>query len=373
MIDKMDNEQKRCASIKSKEERGLQCLFKPAANSKYCSMHLLQKDIIDYQPLIHEIKKDMDQPVEVVRNPIFRRIDLLKSKKCITHPIQTSKDGSVIKEQKVDTITNSHQENEDDLEVKLLILANDNEYVDKIPKLIGPVFDDVTLSEDQYDPITMDPIWMIVDRRKVASSVNKYFLFSYRDSQNKVRCFTIFTMQEMIKSGELSHPVIMEPIPEESIQRAKELIDLYSTKLGLFQNVDEKFLTPQYKLRNRLINLFKRFHVHSIYLEEKWLLDINTWDKLDSIVTKTDNLVRHNLNLPANCHIFRSKMPRPSSSYNDDNLIDYKMFIVTEWEKLINTCQSPQDQVPIWILVSGLSFVVPEIKQKFPNLQVMFD
>ena len=57
-----------------------------------------------------------------------------------------------MQEQKASTVENCHKENEDELEIKLLILVNDEEYCDLIPDLIGPVFQDVTVSEDETDP-----------------------------------------------------------------------------------------------------------------------------------------------------------------------------------------------------------------------------
>ena len=72
-------------------------------------------------------------------------------------------------------------------------------------------------------------------------------------------------------------------------------------------------------------------------------------------------------------YIKKSKASKAVNNENDedDSIISLQEYIVTEWEKLIQAADTPQNQIPIWILASGLSFVVPEVKQKFPDLEVM--
>ena len=107
-------------------------------------------------------------------NNIIKGVNLIKPAKQTTQPVKT------VKEQRVSTVGTTHQENEDELEIKVLILANEaNE--NKWEKLIGPVFHDITVSEDQYDPVTLDSIWITSATDiavRVPADVNRYFLFS---------------------------------------------------------------------------------------------------------------------------------------------------------------------------------------------------
>lgn len=379
-----------CAAIRSNDEPQFKCLMRTKYGEKYCPMHLIQKKIVDFNQIDDDLF-DIDQKIfkssRIIKNDIIRKISLdnFDKKKTISNKIVSSeKTNFTMYEQKVSTVETSHKENEDELETKLLILVNDEEYRDIVSKLIGPVFNDVTLSEDEQDPITFDEIWTMKNGIKIPASVNKYFLFSYIDSKNKIRCLTIFTMYSMINENNLIHPITMESISKKDIKRAKRLINLYQTKIGLFKEDNSK-LSPEFKLRNRITKLFKSFHIHNIYLEEKWLLEINDKAKLYKIISETEKLISHNNNPKINdLLVFKKKdtkkkydksIPKKheTASKNDDdnNIFELHEYIVGEWEKLIRTVDSSQNQIPIWILASGLSFVVPEVIQKYPNLGIM--
>jgi hypothetical protein len=383
-----------CASIRSTNEPHLRCLMRTKNNEKYCAIHLSQKNIIDFN-LVDEDILDLDikisEPTKIITNSITRKLSLTTSNRSqqntMNQIIKTEKE-STMHEQKVSTIENSLRENEDELEIKLLILVND-EYCDKITELIGPVFQDVTLSEDEQDPVTFDEIWTLKDGKKIPSSMNKYYLFSYIDSKGKIRCLTIFTIYNMIKENNFIHPVTMETIPDEDIKRAKQLIDLYETKIGLFKE-DNSNLSPEFKLKNRLTKLFKQFHTHSIYLEENWFLTLKQKSELFKIIKETEKLISNNIkSINPNLHNFKIFQKKDETKYiqgnkkvkkgkknesdndDDNSIFGLQEYIVTEWERLIQAADNSQNQIPIWILASGLSFVVPQVKQKYPDLEIM--
>lgn len=407
-------QRQKCMSIKSSSEPHLRCLLMAKPGENYCSLHLIQKNIKNYtivddtmqlepEPILDTEKQVVNTAIrkiilDDIAPPVNKMISIKK------HPV-SSKTNSTMREQKVSTVENVHKENEEELEIKLLILVNDDEYCDKISELVGPVFKDVTLSEDEQDPVTLDTIWYMSDGIRTAASVNKYYLFSYIDSKDKIRCLTIFTIYKMIQDGNFTHPITMEAISTSDIDRAKQLIDLYQTKIGLFNGQDDSNLSPEFKLKNRLTRLFKKFHIHSIYLEENWLISITDTSKLFKIINETEKLLSNNwksINPNTNnpkilqrkaqfkktYAATKGKGRRSSSKYSNkknswdsdddtntndtsDSIINLQEYIVGEWERLIDAADTPQNQMPIWILASGLSFVVPEVKQKFPDLEIM--
>lgn len=363
-----------CASIRSSDEPHLRCLMKTKNGEKYCAMHLCQKYIVDYNIVdddILELDMKMSKSEKNIINPIIKKLSLNVQ----PQPINIKNDSNkelTMHEQKVSTIQNSLKENEDELEIKLLILINDG-YSNTLARLIGPIFQDITLSEDEQDPVTYDVFWLYKDGKKIpSSSINKYFLFSYTDTKNKIRCFTIFTIYNMLKDNNLIHPITMEEIPDKDIKRAKRLIKLYETKIGLF-NENDSNLSPEFKLKNRLTKLFKQFYIHNIYLEENWLLSINNKDKLYRIISETGKLVSNNIkSINPNLHNIQIfQMKKCTKIKSELSVFELQEYIVSEWEKLIQAADSPQNQIPIWVLASGLSFVVPQIKQKYPDLEIM--
>nr|QZX43262.2 hypothetical protein [Mimivirus sp.] len=155
------------------------------------------------------------------------------------------------------------------------------------------------MSEDEYDPITYDAIWTIKNHNKIPGDINKYYLFSYLDSNDKIRCFTLFSIKDMLENekNDYKHPITQELIPEIDIQRARDLINIYKTKIGLFNDNYNTHYSDEYKLKCRISKLFKRFHIHSIFMEEKWLLSIDNQTKLDKIISETKKLIDSNIKI----------------------------------------------------------------------------
>ena len=366
-----------CCSIKSTSESYLPCLLNAISGQKYCAIHLAQKKIIDYTPL-YQIEDNVPcvSNFDTV-NPIIKKIDIVKEYAPIPFikktPVIINKDcdtkkttKSTMHEQKTSTIERHYKETEEDLETKLLILISD-EYGNKISELVGPVFQDITLSEDDMDPMTFDSIWTIENGIKVPASINKYYLFSWIDSKCKVRCLTIFTVYNMILEQNLVHPITREPISDNDIIRAIELINFYQKKIRLFDE-EEDTSSPEFKLKNKLTLLFKKFHKYNVYLEEKWILDIDNKKDLYQIISETNKLISSNI---------RSINPKLSKSdlFNNKKTscdsFELKTYIIDEWIKLIHCADNPENQLPMWILASGLSCVVPEIKKKYPDIDYM--
>lgn len=262
----------------------------------------------------------------------------------------------------IESIEYLRRESERDSDVKLLILINAN--MSEIEELVGPVFRDITLSDDSEDALTSDPFWTIENNVKVPTGLNSYYLFSYYDSANSVRCFTTFTIKYMLDNSITSHPVTGEEIPEADLNRARKLIELYSSKIGSLN--PQAITSPEFTLKTRIEQLFKSFEKFSIYLEASWIMDLDDMTKLRRIATDTTRLVSNNVrsinpNLPS-LKLFSTKFP--------NNPLAAKELILEEWLVLMSKIDRPENQFPIWILICGLKGVIPEIQEKYPDLQI---
>jgi hypothetical protein len=366
-----------CMSVRHIDEPHNRCLFHQEKNQKFCAIHLLEKKPLIFNGDIKEIEKSEIVSEDII-NPILITTTITNTKKkplSINTEKKPPAKGSAkavaskktIKEHNINDVQYNQSESEADLDIKLLILINDEEYADKIPSLIGPVYDDITLSDDDRDPVTFDIFWELdSNNKKIPSDVNKYLLFSYKDDHDKIRCFTVFTLDSMIKSEKYEHPTTTEPMSSKNIKRAKKLIDIYTKKLTMFKQRNESNLTPEFKLKVRINKLFSKYHVHNIYLEDKWLLDIdNTSDLLNIITTTSD--IAHN-NLTGSKKLFKKTYDTHNT---DENVFLLKEYIVREWEKMIELVNDTNNQVPIWIIASGLSDFNQEIFEKYPTIEMM--
>lgn len=251
-----------------------------------------------------------------------------------------------------------------DLDVKLYMAIN-SDVDDRLPGLIGPVYPDVTKSEDAFDLITMEPFWTETAGCRSAANVNIYCLFSYLDAQNKIRCFTMFSIKTMIDSAITSHPVTNQPIPEADLQRANRLIAFYQDRIGDFMTQQ---MSAELTVKNRIEKMFKTFEKFSIYLDANWVSDIVDAGKINRVISKTRTYVENNL------AAINAAAAKPRwSKYNGAKLSDALDVLVREWEALIGMASSAENQLPVWIIVASLATVCPHIQQKFPDLKLMLD
>lgn len=356
-----------CLSIKSNDEPHLQCLLYAEKDNKYCSIHLLQKKIIDYIPISKIINKTESEEYDN-RTSIhdFKDHNIKINRLTYQLDFEEKKIQNTINQNKA-KLLNTYKENEKDLEIDMFILLNDEKYSKKLPELIGPVFDDITLSEDEFDLMTMDQIWTNVNGIKVPTFPNKYFLFSYEDSHNKIRCFTIFTLYELVKNNNFRHPTTNEGLSAKTIKRAKKLIKIYSEELSIFD--DYKKVSDDVSLKNKVTNLFRKISAYNIFLEESWFLSINDINLLKKIIFDTHDILSKNLkNINPNIRtttLFKKIIRKKESS------LKIKDYIVDEWDKLLNLVDLSLNKIPLWILVSGLYNVIPIVKEKYPNLDIM--
>ena len=379
----------KCKSIRSKSESHLRCTLRAAPDSDFCPLHEINP--ISYIPSLADTAVNTlmaDEQAYVNPSDRVVRVSDVKKEKLTLFGLKTavkksegnSKITSSSSDKKVSTLNDNFIENEEQLEVKLLILTN--EYSDQLKELIGPVYDSLLLSEDDTDPISGDEIWTYEDGEKVPGTINKFYLFSYLDSNSKIRCFTVFTLKMILDKNDYKHPFSSEPIPESEIARGKRLVDFYHEKIDLF-NETPCNSSPEFILENRIIKLFKTFEAkHTIFFERSWLLNMNSLDSLKKVIVETEKILRNNLQAivtdrAISSDIFATSMNISKISNIQRNPFSYKEYIVESWEFLISkTCggdlTSP-NQAAIWMIALGLLPLVPEIETKFPGIRLMLN
>jgi hypothetical protein len=361
------------------------CNFTAKIGSEYCGLHLYRNYVpieIDtnttlsmtlatesehfYKVVLRPDSPKEEDPEEKIK-PKKSRVERNRNRRS-NRPERDSSSKTVFEENKISNVQSTLDKIQDIINMKYLILSNDEELLALLKEYVGPIYDDVTLSTNETDPLTFDPIWEIDDNGSKIPCIPNWQLFSYECLNHKVlKCVTIDTLYDVFflhKSNSSDLGIFMSPNDET---RALNLIEWYDYMLNFFSTRDAE-ISPELALHNRLVALFAKFKDNTTCFEESWLENITSVSNLKTVITNTHDILRQNYNLitesPEGAKLFNTKFSLSST------ILDYKTYIVDEWEKMVKLA-SVDNQYPRWIIALGLSRVVPEILVKYPNIKYM--
>jgi hypothetical protein len=395
-----------CASIKSRESPTVRCPHKRKQDSELCVLHSRFRTITKYVPVVNAIEDNMYKSSGVS----FAEIPVVPT---VTHPVATASTAKVhtkkttkksdsgsgsdtstdtevntggctcsdcnpIRRGKVDLSDDNRdnytsvqelmkleQEREQMVDIKTLLFIRNN----PVAELVGPAFDDLTQCEDDQDPVAMNCVyWTMVDGKRCACPINKYFLFSYIDSKGKIRCLSINTVFDMINNSMLAHPMTQEEISPENVTRARKMIAAL-TKINYFET--EKELGPQ-KIRSMTLELFHKFGIQGIVMETPWFtgMDIYYATKLNKDLQL---LVKQNL--PAIDPVRKPNLFNPfeydSNNPKPEDLARVQAQLLIDMNELLDLPKNKNNTLPYYIILGALSNLLPVVKERFPELQWM--
>lgn len=348
-----------CKSVYSLTDRHTQCkLF--SENDKYCVLHN-NKDIkIDYKPenelKNYRISKKPVSYINVLSPNIINNI---------TMPDSFFKNKSKVEKINSSYFAKAFETHECDLRIKLIILDKEHKADDTLAHLIGPVFYNILDSVDDIDPVTFDTFWKVVDNKKIDVYKNRYFLFSYFDNSNRLRCLTIFTLYDMYKNNQYIHPITCEELSQDNITRAEKLISIYTNELNLFSlmNIDSDN-TPEVNLENKTTSLFSSFNKYNIYFEDNWFLKISSINNLKKILSESIILIKNNLS--DNKEVI--EVVNKKLKLDNSDVINTKLEILSLWEDVVNLIDLTKNQLPVWIIGYVLSMFEKDILLKYPTI-----
>jgi len=423
----------RCLSVRSKNQRSYQCSLY-AIDNKYCTLHnpinnnsgipYTNKNIIDFDLIRLNDELEQQQystksfgeipsealpvrlnlpnealpvrldlpmcsgenmpPYPKLINPIIKKlfytdntkkrlVDDIHLKDLSTNKSANTSTNTYTDQISMSTIETSHNDNQDELNIKLLILINDIVSYDKISNLVGPVFKDVTISDDECDPITYDKIWNNVNNIRYAGDIYKYYLFSYVDTNGKIRCFTIFTIYDLLAQclQPICHPITTIEIQQDDLDRARKLIDFYTEKVDLF-SVNNLVKSPEFNLKNRLKSLFRKFNLCNFFFEESWLLDLTNREDIATLISTYKSIIINNIR-SINPSLTSIDLFQKYTSNIDSNIntIDLHIYIIEQWEKLTEYATNSRNNIAPCIIAYGLAEFMPAVKEKYPLLLSM--
>ena len=242
----------------------------------------------------------------------------------------------------------------------------------KIKELIGPVYDDITLSFDPKDVISQIEFWEIDNKNnRIPLYNNKNHLVSYYDSEKRLRCFEITTIIDMIDNNMLKHPITNENLPEEFINRSKDLNNL------LIKNdmIEEKVVIEK-TIEDLAFDLFQKLGNGDIYLDKKYFLDLSI-DKLDKLYYETREFYFSNISssdrvlIENNSKIFIKSRSDLRNDFGND-ISKIQKYIIENFMFILTNCTNNTEYIVKYIILAGLNLVIPEVKEKYPDFEFSF-
>src|ERR1700747_2900191 len=344
-----------------------QCKFPKITNSNFCKLHSRLTNPVIYKNNIS---------INFNNLPTFSKSAVSKNKKIInnkeTNVIDKCKNQNDNNHENLQNITDNLNMSQEKLNMKSIILVKnypDKKYLDN---LIGPIINNVTMSDDDCDPITMDVFWIEENGKRIPKYHNKYMLFSYYDNSHKLRTFTIHTIKDMISNNIKTHPLTYEEINEIDYKRAIDLINLYTNTLGLFKN-EINTNNIEFMTKSRVLKLFNKFNSMSIYLQSEWFLNLDNIDTINKLITELFNLTKQNM-LSINSTLTLAKIKESKifqwKYTNNSTLNQIQNHLLDDFEALISLSENTNNQIMAWIIVGALAKFIPEIKNKYPDLVI---
>lgn len=349
-----------CQSVRSTTQRGARCPLPCQGDNRYCNLHLKLGNIVEYQ----SSDRYIPNPSAIHHDP---KPKLIMSDYTRAAYIQGPITRDTSEPQPGDNKTDQDKTRDlaitsDDTyittQAKLMIINKENP--ECISELIGPVFHDITSTDDEYDPVTMTQFLIVDENGKKPAPVDKYTLFSYTDDKGQVRCLTIFTIKHIIDSYNHVHPC-GDKIPNHAIQRAFRLINYYNMQVGLFTG-DTKVNKELYDMVN---SLFIKFESFSLFFDPMWLLEINDVDKYNAIIKECRSVIRQNTSLVNPIVSKITLFDDDTRKMSRDELIRY---IIDQWEKLYAIRHPQSNQMPIWMMAASMKDYAPKLLEKYPHL-----
>jgi hypothetical protein len=238
--------------------------------------------------------------------------------------------------------------------------------IEYLKKLTGPVYENITKSDDNLDPITQDVFWE--NNKQKIGNIDTLFLFSYLDSQNFIRCFHILSLRDMFDEDIYTHPITGEKINNEIILLAKEKINfMEKNRLIERKNKNNDILNEQ-KIKFKILDVFQKMSYFNIYMEEDWFidLDLNSCHKLykemSMIWNENKNLVSVNFDNNSILNVNKN-------IYHKFNKLEIQNILIDDFNKLITGGLVESDKrFASWLIVHAFTYVSDKVKKAFPDL-----
>ncbi len=243
---------------------------------------------------------------------------------------------------------------------------NEDNNTNQNAKLSGPAFNNICLSHDPIDIVSLEVLWEEENGTRVDKcEFDKALVFSYTDGE-LIRCLNIRTLYSMFKNDLYLDPFTNRPLCSKVIKRAKDKI-AYLTNKGVPMEVKDEFqLTKEKELDLRILEVFQKFTQLGFFLENGWLLELDV-ESLQKIYVEGTSIWQ--AFVQDNYGLSRTILPVGTvfKSYIDvkqiQDIFHLRTMIINEFDKLVSSSESESAQkMGAYIAIGIFAYVSQTVK-----------
>ena len=200
-------------------------------------------------------------------------------------------------------------------------------------------------SIEDRDPITFEMFWVEENGKKKIIYNDLLGLKLYKDSKGLVHCFEINTLEYMKHYNINYHPTTKDTLPDH-------LFDNIISNIKINQNISHK-----------AINVFNNFTNISIFIDSKYFIKLSNIS-LNKLYYETREFYIHNIGTNI-INIFNKSI----AEYNTMSVLNKQHYILDCYDSLLKPSINTQDMyMTYYIILGGLSIVIPEVKDLYPDI-----
>jgi hypothetical protein len=214
---------------------------------------------------------------------------------------------------------------------------------------------------DDKEPISLTRIWVEENNKKKFVYPNYENLILYKDENNIINCFEKNTINDFITYNIKIHPVTFSKIPD-----------------NVFNMINYKKKIIEKTIPQRTLEVFQIFIKISIFIDSEEFLELNSIE-LDKLYYETSDFFIKNLSesLINNIKIYGNKEKKhifnfTTLEFNEFELEKKQTILLDSFEILLTYENDQVKSMSYYIILGGLSLLIPKIKESYPDFCFSF-
>lgn len=214
---------------------------------------------------------------------------------------------------------------------------------------------------NEKDPVTLEEIWVNRNDKKTFVYPNYKNLILYKDNENFINCFEKETINNFVTQKIKIHPSTFIEIPEH-----------------VFELIEYKEVVVEKNIKERTLEIFQIFTNISIFIDHDDFLKLDD-EKLGKLYYETHDFFYKNLD---ECLILQIKQFSNKKNKNiyyldpceyKEIAYDKKQEVILDSFEMLLTFNNEQIKcMSYYIILGGLSLVIPKIKDQYPDFCFSF-